>query len=273
MRLRRNIQMTILYLVFTVVGVIMLFPFVWMIATSFKTGTDIYNMSLIPKTFTLENYVDVIQGSQFPRWYLNSFIVAFICSASVLVFGPLMGYAFCKFRFRGKEFIFILLLSTMMIPTEMMIIPWYLMCAELQWTNTYWAMIFPGLCSAFGLFLMRQFFTSVPNELLDAGRIDGLSEIGVYARIALPLVKPALSALGIFTFLGNWNSFLWPVIALDTSEKYTIAVGLAQFSAENSSQWELIMTGAAVATIPIIIIFLIFQKQIIEGVQLTGVKG
>ena len=273
MRFKKNVRMTLLYLAFIVIGVAMVFPFIWMIATSFKTGTDIYSLSLLPKKFTLENYREVLSGSDFPRWFLNSFLVAGITTLSVLVFDPLLGYAFCKYRFRGKEAIFTMLLSTMMIPTEMMIIPWYMMVNQLDWNNTYWSMLFPGLSSAFGIFLMRQFFTGVPNELLDAGRIDGLSEFGVYTRIALPLVTPALSALGIFTFLGNWNSFLWPVIALDSKEKYTITLGLAQFSAENASQWELLMTGASVATIPIIIIFLIFQKKIIGGISMGAVKG
>lgn len=273
MRTQKKIRMALIYFFFILVGAVTVFPFIWMISTSFKTGTDIYSLSLIPKRFTWENYFRVVKGSDFVRWFANSFFVAGVTTLSVLIFDPLLGYAFSKYRFRGKEFIFTMILSTMMIPTEMMIIPWYMMVNKMNWNNTYWSMLFPGLCSAFGIFLMRQFFSGVPNELLDAGRIDGLSEFGVYARVAIPLVTPALSALGIFTFLGNWNAFLWPVIVLDSKEKYTIPLGLAQFSAENASQWELIMTGAAIATIPIIIIFLIFQKKIIEGIQLTGVKG
>ena len=165
MRFKKNVRMTLLYLAFVVIGVAMVFPFIWMIATSFKTGTDIYSLSLLPKKFTLENYREVLSGSDFPRWFLNSFLVAGITTLSVLVFDPLLGYAFCKYRFRGKEAIFTMLLSTMMIPTEMMIIPWYMMVNQLGWNNTYWSMLFPGLSSAFGIFLMRQFFTGVPNEL------------------------------------------------------------------------------------------------------------
>lgn len=273
MKTKKTVQKAILYLAFIGIGVIMVFPFIWMIATSFKTGSEIYSLDLIPKNPTWKNYIKVLHGSEFPTWFLNSFFIAGITTLSVLVFDPLLGFAFCKYNFRGKNFIFAVLLSTMMIPTEMMIIPWYMMVNKLGWNNTYWSVLFPGLSSAFGIFLMRQFFTGVPNDLLDVGRIDGLSEFGVYTKVALPLVTPALSALGIFTFLGNWNSFLWPVIALDSKSKYTITLGLAQFSAENASKWDLIMTGASVATIPIIIIFLIFQRQIIEGIQLTGVKG
>lgn len=273
MRLKKNVRMTLLYLAFVVIGVVMVFPFIWMIATSFKTGTDIYSLSLLPKKFTLDNYREVLAGSDFPRWFLNSFLVAGITTLSVLVFDPLLGYAFCKYRFRGKEAIFTMLLSTMMIPTEMMINSWYMMVNQLGWNNTYWSMLFPGLSSAFGIFLMRQFFTGVPDELLDAGRIDGLSEFGVYTRIALPLVTPALSALGIFTFFGELEFLFVAGYRIGQQRKIYHYAGSGTIFAENASQWELIMTGASVASIPIIIIFLIFQKKIIEGVQLTGVKG
>ncbi len=273
MKAKRTLKKILLYLSFSFIGAVMVFPFIWMVATSFKTGAEVYSLKLIPSSPTWENYVKVLKGSDFPKWFFNSFLIAGITTVSVLIFDPLLGFAFCKYDFRWKNLIFAMLLSTMMIPTEMMIIPWYMMVNKLGWNNTYWSVLFPGLSSAFGIFLMRQFFTGVPNDLLDVGRIDGLTEFGVYTKIALPLVTPALSALGIFTFLGNWNAFLWPVIALDTKAKYTITLGLAQFSAENAARWDLIMTGASVATIPIIVIFLIFQRQIIEGIQLTGVKG
>lgn len=251
----------------------MIFPFLWMISTSLKTGTDIYNISLIPKTITFKNYFTVLETSNFAKWFLNSFIIAVITVVSVLFFDSLVGYAFAKLQFKGKKISFIMILSTLMVPTEMLIIPWYLMINKFGWFNTYWSLLFPGLSSAFGIFMMRQFFMGIPDDLLDAGRIDGLSEFGVYWHIALPLVKPALSALGIFTFLGNWNAFLWPVIAVDSPEIYTLPVGLSLFSGEVYNQWDLIMSGATIATIPVLIVFFIFQKQIIEGIHLTGVKG
>jgi multiple sugar transport system permease protein len=244
-----------------------------MIATSLKTGVDIYNISLIPKTTTFKNYARVLQTTEFLTWFKNSFVVAAITSASVLFFDTLVGYTFAKLDFKGKNFLFILVLSTLMIPTEMLIIPWYIMTNRFGWTNTYWSLLFPGLTTAFGIFLMKQFFEGVPNDLLEAGRIDGLSEFGIFLRAALPLVKPALSALGIFTFLGNWNAFLWPVIVIDKPHLYTIPVGLALFSGESYNQWDLVMTGASIATLPVLIVFFIFQKQIIEGIHLTGIKG
>jgi multiple sugar transport system permease protein len=184
-----------------------------------------------------------------------------------------VGYTLAKLRFPGKGFIFVLILSTLMVPTEMLIIPWYVMSTEYGWSNTYWGLLFPGLISAFGVFLMRQFFQTLPTDLLDAGRIDGLSEFGVFWRIAFPLVRPALAALGIFTFLGNWNAFLWPLIVVQTADMRTIPVGVALFSSEAGTAWNLIMAASSLAVLPVLLVFLFFQRQIIEGVVLTGVKG
>lgn len=273
MKKQRFTKNVIAYLVLSICGFVMVFPFLWMIATSFKVGAEVYSLSLIPKHFSLSNYIRILGTSPFLRWFANSFLVAGITTASVLLVDPLVGYVFAKYKFKGKNQIFLLILSTLMIPTEMMIIPWYLAVVKLHLANSYFSLLFPGLVSAFGIFLMRQFFQGIPDDLLDAGRIDGLSELQIYRRVALPLVKPALSALGIFTFLGNWNSFLWPVIVLSDKGLYTITVGVAQFSSEIANQWDLIMTGSSIATIPVLVIFLIFQKQIIEGIQLTGVKG
>jgi multiple sugar transport system permease protein len=260
------------YLILTFGGLVIIFPFLWMLATSFKTGVDVYNMSLIPKVFSFQNYLHVIKSTNFLLWFKNSLIVAGGTTASVLFFDTLVGYTFAKLNFKGKNFLFFLVLSTLMIPTEMLVIPWYLMSSRFGWANTYWSLLFPGLTSAFGIFLMRQFFEALPNDLLEASRIDGLSEFGIFLRVGVPLVKPALSALGIFTFLGNWNAFLWPVIVVDKPEIYTLPVGLAQFSGELINQWDLIMTGASIATIPVLIVFFIFQKQIIEGIHMTGIK-
>jgi multiple sugar transport system permease protein len=153
------------------------------------------------------------------------------------------------------------------------VIPWYTMSARLGWITTYWGIMFPGLFSAFGVFLMRQFMTGVPDELLDAARIDGLSEFGLFTRIALPLVRPALAALCIFTFLGNWNAFLWPLIVIQTPAMRTLPVGIALFSGEAGSSWHLIMAASALAVLPVLAVFALLQRQIIEGVVLTGLRG
>ncbi len=261
------------YIFLTIIGFIMIFPFLWMISTSLKTGVDIYSPSIIPESVTFNNYVRVIENSNFLLWFKNSLVVAVITTVSVLCFDTLVGYSFAKLPFKGKSPLFVLILSTLMIPTEMLIIPWYMMSTSFGWLNTYWSLLFPGLTSAFGIFMMRQFFIGVPDDILEAGRIDGLSEFGIFLRTAVPMVKPAMSALGIFTFLGNWNAFLWPVIAVDKPNIYTLPVGLALFSGESYNQWDLVMSAASLATIPVLIVFFFFQKQIIEGIHMTGLKA
>lgn len=261
------------YLALAVGSVVMAFPFVWMLVSSFKSLREIFRFNFWPQVWTLANYQEVILNTQFPRWFLNSLIVAGISTVSVLFFCSLVGYTLTKLRFPGRSFIFLLILSTLMIPTEMLVIPWYVMATEYGWVNTFWGIAFPGLIPAFGVFLMRQFFQSLPRDLFDAGRVDGVSEFGLYWRVGLPLVGPGLAALGIFNFVGNWNAFLWPLIVAKSPSMRTIPVGVALFSGEAGTAWNLIMASAALAVIPVLIVFFIFQRQIIEGVVLTGVKG
>ncbi len=269
----KNKNNIVRFIILFILGVLMVFPFLWMISTSFKQGREVFSLSLFPSHLNFNNYVRLFTNSSFPWWFLNSLIVGTIVTISVLFFDSLVGYTFAKFKFRGKKIIFILILSTMMIPTEMLVIPWFLMSNSLGWVDTYWGVLFPGIITGFGTFLMRQFFQSVPDDLLDAGRIDGLNEFLIYRRVGLPLVKPALAALAIFAFIGNWNAFLWPLIICNETTMYTLPVGLSFFNGEFQSEWEMVMTGASVSTIPVIIMYLIFQKQIIKGIALTGVKG
>ncbi len=160
-----------------------------------------------------------------------------------------------------------------MIPTEMLVIPWYLMSQQFGWLDTYWGIMFPGLMTAFGTFLMKQFFETVPDDFIEAARIDGLNELQIWWTVAMPLVRPALAALAIFVFLGNWTAFIWPLIVTNSVEMYTLPVGLSSFGDEADVQWELIMTGAAISTIPTLVVFLIFQRFIIRGVVMAGLKG
>ncbi|MDY0393355.1 carbohydrate ABC transporter permease [Virgibacillus halophilus] len=171
--------------------------------------------------------------------------------------------------------IFLLILSTMMIPTEMLVIPWFVMSSAFGWVDTYWGIMFPGIMEAFGVFLMRQFMSGIPDDLLDAARIDGMGEFKIWWRIAMPQVKPALSALGILTFLGNWNAYLWPVIVTATSEMRTLPVGISLYGTSDSSgiMWNTIMGMSTLAVVPMIIVFLFFQRKIVEGISLSGVKG
>ncbi len=254
-------------------SVIMLFPFIWMISTSLKPPMDIFNLKIIPENWTLDNYIKVFEESLFLKWFLNSIIVAVITTISVLFFDSLVGYIIAKFSFVGRTFIFILILSTLMVPTEMLIIPWYMMSSEFGWSDTYWGIFFPGLMTGFGVFLMRQFMEQIPDDLLDAARVDGMNEYKIFFKIAIPQVWPAISALGIFTFLGNWNAFLWPLIVIESADMRTLPVGLSFFSSgEAESQWHLIMTGSTIAVIPLVIVFIFLQRHIIQGITLTGMK-
>ena len=266
----------IAYLLLFIGGVLMVTPFFWMILTSVKPPPELVNFTFFPKNPTLQNYINVLTTSSFERWYLNSIIVATVSSTSVIFFDSLVGYTLNKFEFPGKNIIFIGILGTLMIPTEMLIIPWYTMSVQWNWHvgyAQYWGIAFPGVITAAGIFLMRQFFDSVPNELLDAARIDGMNEFGIWWSIALPLVRPAIAALAIFNFIGNWNAYLWPLILANSRAFYTLPVGLSFFRGESTTHWEKIMTAASLASIPLLIIFLIFQRQIIRGIALTGLKG
>jgi multiple sugar transport system permease protein len=254
-------------------GVLMVMPFVYMLATSLKHNVEVYELSLLPKAPTLDNYRRLLGASGFPRWIANSLAIATATTLSVLFFDSLAGYALAKFRFRGRAVVFVAILSTLMIPTEMLVLPWYVLSRRLGWLDSYWGIMFPGIMTGFGTFLMKQFFEGVPDELIEAARVDGLGEFGIWWRVAMPLVIPALSALAIFTFLGNWTAFLWPLISTTNRDLYTLPVGLASFSSEFQTEWEMVMTGASIATLPTLLVFVVLQKYIIRGVMLAGLKG
>jgi multiple sugar transport system permease protein len=265
------------YLILTLLGFTMIVPFVWMISTSLKPETEATRTNFFPVEPTLDNYETVITDTDLPRWYANSLIVAVMSTVSVAFFDSLAGYVFAKFQFPGKRPIFIIFLSSLMVPTEMLLIPWFIMSSHPiiggSWVDTYWGIAFPGVITAAGIFLMRQFMQGVPDELLDAARIDGVSEFGLFWRVAVPLSLPAIGALAIFNFLGNWNAFIWPLIATTKSEMMTLPVGIQLFSSEANVPWNLIMTGASLSVIPLLLIVIIFQRYIIEGIALTGLKG
>ncbi len=254
-------------------GLVMITPLLFMFSTSLKTASQVYDLRLIPSAPTLQNYITVLSDGRFMRWFLNSTIVACTVTLSNVFFDSLVGYTLAKFTFRGRQLIFLAILSTLMIPTEMLVIPWYLMSSQLGWLDSYWGIMFPGMMTAFGTFLMKQFFETVPNDFLEAARIDGLNEFQIWWKVAMPLVTPALSALAIFTFLGNWTAFFWPLIVVTSRELYTLPVGLSSFAVEQSIQWEMIMTGAALATLPTLLVFLVLQRYIVRGIMLAGLKG
>jgi multiple sugar transport system permease protein len=254
-------------------GLIMVTPLLYMFSTSLKSSAQIYDLKLIPVHPILDNYVAALADVKFLRWMLNSTIIAVTVTVSNIFFDSLVGYTLAKFEFRGRYFIFLAILSTLMIPTEMLVIPWYLMSAKLGWLDSYWGIMFPGMMTAFGTFLMKQFFEGVPNDFLEAARVDGLNEFTIWWKVAMPLVTPAISALAIFTFLGNWTAFFWPLIVTTSADLYTLPVGLSSFAVQESIAWEKIMTGAALATIPTFLVFIFLQRFIVRGVMLAGLKG
>ncbi|MBI1297115.1 ABC transporter permease subunit [bacterium] len=265
-----------IYVLLTLGAIVMVTPFFWMLLTSLKPAQELLRFSFLPQNPSLENYDLVLRTSSFPRWYVNSVAVATFSTICVAFFDSLVGYTLNKYEFPGKNVIFLGILATLMIPTEMLIIPWFTMSVEFGWNQglwQYWGIAFPGVITATGIFLMRQFFDGVPNELLDASRIDGMGEFTIWVRIAMPLVKPAIAALCIFNFIGNWNAYIWPLIIASGRDFYTLPVGLNFFRGEATTEWEKIMTGASLATVPLLIVFLIFQRQIIKGIALTGLKG
>jgi len=254
-------------------GIVMVTPLLFMLSTSLKDASQVYDLRVIPQAPTLDNYFEILSDGRFTRWFINSMIVAVIVTVSNVFFDSLVGYTLAKFRFRGRYIVFIAILSTLMIPTEMLVLPWYLMASQFGWLDSYWGIMFPGMMTAFGTFLMKQFFEGVPDDFLEAARIDGLNEFTIWWKIAMPLVTPALSALAIFTFLGNWTAFFWPLIVTTSADLYTLPVGLSSFAVEQSIQWEKIMTGASIATLPTLVIFLLLQRYIVRGVMLAGLKG
>ena len=254
-------------------GLLMITPIIFMLSTSLKDASQVYDLRLIPAEPTLKNYVEVLADGRFLHWFFNSLIIATSVCVSNVFFDSMVGYTLAKFRFRGRYLVFIAILSTLMIPTEMLVIPWYLMARNFHWLDSYWGIMFPGMMTAFGTFLMKQFFETVPDDFLEAARIDGLNEFAIWWKVAVPLVTPAISALAIFTFLGNWTAFIWPLIVTTNKNLYTLPVGLSSFAVEASIQWEKIMTGASLATIPTLIVFLTLQRFIVRGVVLAGLKG
>ena len=254
-------------------GIAMVLPLAYILATSLKDPSDIYDMSLLPAAPTLANYADLLRHPGVLRWFANSLVVSLGATASVLFFDSLAGFALAKYRFAGRGVVFVAILSTLMVPTEMLVIPWYVMARALGWLDTLWGVAFPGLMTGFGTFLMRQFFMGVPDGLLDEARIDGLGEFAVFRRVALPLVRPALAALGILVFLGNWTAFLWPLIATTSPDAYTIPVGLASLQREFQTDWAMVMTASSLATLPTLLVFLLLQRHIVAGIALTGLKA
>jgi len=263
------------YVICVVLAVIFAGPFVWMVSSSLKPPNEIFSNPpiLISPNFSLDNYFEVFRQAPFERYMFNSFFVATTVTVVALLLHSMAGYALARLEFPGKRVLFILIISTLMIPFYTILIPLALLVRELGWINTYWALIIPAIPHAFGIFWLRQFFLGLPQELEDAARIDGASRIGVFFYVALPLAKPVLAALAVFFFLANWDSFLWPLVATNRPEMRMVQVGIQSFTGEHGNAWQLIMAASVIAILPTLLLFFGLQRFIVESVKMTGLKG
>ncbi len=264
----------LLYLLLASGAVIMLFPFIWMILSSFKTSGEIiaYPPVWIPKQPSFERYVYVFKEAKFGLFFMNSIFISTTVTSIQLLTSGMIGYVLAKYHFRGRNILFLAILSIMMVPGAVFLLPNYQVVNKFGIIDTYWVLIIPSLFNPFGIFLMRQFSQTIPDELLDAARIDGCTEIGIFFRVAMPLCKAAFAALGIFIFIAVWNNLLWPLIVLNSEKLYTLPLGLARFTSHHATDYGMTLTGATVTVIPALIVFLIFQRRFTEGIALTGLK-
>ena len=264
-----------LYLTLGLGLVVVMTPFVWMLLSSFKPEAEIRANppTWWPQTFTIENFTELFTRLNFPQFFTNSAVVAVFVTLGNLMFCSMLGYAFAKIDFWGRDWLFRIVLGTMMIPGIVMLVPLFVLVSRLGLVNTYAGLILPFLAGPFGVFLMRQFISSLPDELIDAGRIDGAGEFRIFTQIILPLCKPALATLGILTFLGSWNNFLWPLVVASSEDKYTLPVALALYSVgQNENNYGLMLAGAVAVVAPVVVVFLILQKHIIQGIATSGIK-
>ena len=265
----------VLYATLIFGAVIMSFPFYWMVTTALKGLAESVAIppTMLPKQWLWSNFVEAWKAAPFPRYFLNTIIMATGSTIGTLITGVLAAYAFARMRFFGKNIIFMLFLATMMIPFEVTLIPDFLIIRALRWYNTYTALIVPWTASVFAIFLLRQFFMSLPKELYEATLLDGGTHLQFLWRIAIPLAIPALITVAIFSFLGSWNSLLWPLIVTSKPLLRPIQVGLSAFQSEAGSYYNLMMAGATLAILPVVILFLVAQKQFVEGIARSGIKG
>ncbi|MHC1749937.1 MAG: carbohydrate ABC transporter permease [Cellulosilyticaceae bacterium] len=269
----KKIETTIVTVVLLVGAILMVTPFVWMLLTSFKPEQEamLIPPTFLPKAATFENYLNLFKNMNFLTYMGNTLtIVAF--SFIGLLLNAMAGYAFAKYKFPGKNILFYIVLATMMIPSQVTMIPIYLILNSMGLTNTMTGIILPGLVGAFAIFLFRQFMESIPTELIEAARLDGAGEFKIFFRLIMPVAKPIFAVQGILTFIGAWNSFLWPLIMANDERLYTLSVGLSLLRGQNTANFALQMAGAAVMVVPIMVIFGMFQKHIIEGFTISGMK-
>lgn len=271
-RVRSGVSHTLL----VVVALLFMAPLIYAFATSLKPEDEVFTPTpdLIGSEVRWQNYVDAFQFAPFGRYFLNSLFVAVVGTLVVVIASSLSAYAFARLRFRGREQLFVVFLGTLMVPQEVLIVPMYWLMQALGWVDSYWALIFPWAFTAFGTFLLRQFFLTVPAELEEAARVDGCGPFGSFLRIMLPLARPALAVLTVFTFISFWGSFLWPLVITNSVDaKGTVPLGLAQFAGQQGTQWNLMMAASMLAMLPTVLLVVLLQKHLVRGLLVTGLGG
>lgn len=276
MQASKSWQTVGLYILLGAIALAMLLPLVWLVSTAFKSPDEnIFQFppQFIPAQPTVQNFVKVWQTNPFGRYLFNSVLVAVLTVGLNLLFCSLAAYPLARLSFRGREALFTLVVSTILIPFQIVMIPLYILTVQLGLRNTYLGIIFPAIASAFGIFLLRQAFLGVPKELEEAARVDGCTELGIWWHIMLPSVRPALVTLAIFVFIGSWSDFLWPLIVLDRPEYYTLPLGVAKLAGAFSLDWRLIAAGSVISIAPILLLFTVMQRYIVPTDAGSGVKG
>jgi multiple sugar transport system permease protein len=271
-----RIKRIIAYIILITGALSMILPFIWMLLTSLMTNSEIFSSppGIIPETFRWSNYQEVFYKIPLVNYFLNSLIVSIATVAGQIVTCSTAAYAFARLNFKHKELLFIVFLATMMIPPQVNIVPLFFLMRELNWIDTYFALIVPGIFGGFGIFLLRQWFLTFPKELEEAAKIDGCNPLKTFWYIALPLALPAIATLAIFSFITSWNSFMWPLIVTNSEAMKTLPVGLATFkgSFRESIEWSQLMAASIISIIPVIIVFIIGQKYFIEGIMMGAIK-
>lgn len=261
-----------LFLSTAVLSILTAAPLVWMLSAAFKPPDEIFNLSLIPKHPTLENFSYVFTQLPFTRYILNTFFVAGTITVVALFFHSMAGYAFARLKFPGRDLIFLSIFATFLVSLPVIIVPLFILVRRLGMVNNYAGLIIPAIFNAFGIFLLRQFYLGIPGELQEAAIIDGASYWSIYWNIMLPLSRPILSALAVFFFLVNWNSFLWPLTITTNQDLWVVQVAIASFHSQYSAAWNYIMAASAVVALPTLILFFFFQRQLVESIKTSGIK-
>ncbi|MCD4824630.1 MAG: carbohydrate ABC transporter permease [Phycisphaerae bacterium] len=265
----------ILYLLLTAGAALMLSPLLWMVSTSLKDPANVMKMppEWIPDPVRIENYSEACQAIPMGRFYLNSLFIAITVTVCQVMTSAMSAYAFARMKFPLRDKMFFGYLATLMIPATITMIPVFILLQQLGWIDSYKALIIPGIFSAYGTFMLRQFFMTIPVDLENAAKIDGCGHFRIFFNIVLPLSKPALATLTVFTFMGNWRSFIWPLIVTQSIEKKTLPVGLTAFQGQYSGDWHLLMAASVVAIVPVVIVFIFNQKHFVKGIKLSGFGG